>query len=80
MKKATSAGLLCLTCAGSVVVMEKVPLSAGAVKSADIIVAKMVARLLPVYLGGALVDVCQTAEGDVKRAPCTARCFLFFFK
>lgn len=59
--------------------MEKVPLSAGAVKSADIIVAKMVARLLPVYLGGALVDVCQTAEDDVNRT-CVQQLGVFIFK
>lgn len=65
MKKASSGELPSLTCAGSVVVMEKVPLSAGAVKSTDVIVAEMVARLLLVYLGGALVDVCQTTKDDV---------------
>lgn len=67
-----------LTCAGSVVVMEKVTLSAGAVKSTDIIVAKMVACLLPVYLGGALVDVCQTAKDCVNWR--LTMCFVLFQK
>lgn len=59
--------------------MEKVALSAGAVKSADIIVAEMVARLLPVYLGGAFVDVCQTAEGEVNRTLCSFEVFFVCF-
>lgn len=65
MKKASSARPLSLTCAGSVVVVEKIALSARAVKSTNVIMAKMVALLFPIYLGRALVNVCQTAKNDV---------------
>lgn len=47
--------------------MEKVSLSAGAVESANVIVAKMVAGFFPVYLGRALVNVCETARGQTAR-------------
>lgn len=58
MKHASWALLLALTCAGSFVVMEKVSLSACAVISTDIIVAKMITHSLPIYLGQTLINVC----------------------
>lgn len=54
---ATRSDQSALTSAGRLVVMEKISQSASTVKSADIIVAKMITHILPIHRAEALVDV-----------------------
>lgn len=48
-----------LTCAGVVIRVQQVTIATGAVVSSDVVVAEMIAELVPVVLKGALVHVCR---------------------